>query len=149
MTWTNVDLSSMEFCGIHLTTILQAAHEISVHGMSLKIKILKLWPHLAGANELKSQQTPLSAPLHVSYGDNIKKETDPVIQGHTVFCCQQGYSRLNGIARYLTSTYLEKLNTYSLLHWSQYIFILSQINVYFPLKPHWGIIKLPSQVILD
>ena len=52
ITWTNVDLSSMEFCGIHLTTILQAAHEISVHGMSLKIMILKLQPHLPGANEL-------------------------------------------------------------------------------------------------
>ena len=44
----------MEFCGIHLTTILQAAHEISVHGMSLKIIILKLWPHLPEANELTS-----------------------------------------------------------------------------------------------
>ena len=43
----------MEFCGIHLTTILQAAHVISVQDISLKIIILKLWPHLPGANELK------------------------------------------------------------------------------------------------
>ena len=42
----------MEFYGIHLTTILQAAHGISVHGMSLKFIILKLWPHIPGANEL-------------------------------------------------------------------------------------------------
>ena len=63
----------MEFCGIHLTTILQAAHEISVHGI-LKITILKLRPHLPGVNELKSQQTPLTAPLRESYGDNMKKE---------------------------------------------------------------------------
>ena len=42
----------MEFCGIHLATILQAVHEISLHGMSLKITILKLQPHPPGANEL-------------------------------------------------------------------------------------------------
>ena len=43
----------MEFYGIHLTTILQAAHEISLHGTSLKITILKLRPQLPGANELR------------------------------------------------------------------------------------------------
>ena len=56
------------------TAILQAAHEISVHGMNLKITILKLRPHLPGANEFKSQQTPLTALLHVSYGDKMKKQ---------------------------------------------------------------------------
>ena len=46
----------MEFCGIHFTIILQAAYEISVHGMSLKIIIFKLRPHLPGANELKDNE---------------------------------------------------------------------------------------------
>ena len=37
---------------VHPTTILQAAPEISDHGMSLKIIILKLQSHLPGASEL-------------------------------------------------------------------------------------------------
>ena len=46
----------MAFRGIHLATILQAAHEILVHGLSLKIIILKLQPHLQGENELTLDQ---------------------------------------------------------------------------------------------
>ena len=52
ITWTNVDLSSVEFCGIHLTTILLVAFKASIHEMSSKIIFLKLQPHLPGANEL-------------------------------------------------------------------------------------------------
>ena len=48
-----VDLSSVEFCGIHLTTILLLALKVSIHEMSSKITFLKLQPHLPGANELK------------------------------------------------------------------------------------------------
>ena len=53
ITWTNVDLSSVEICGIHLTTILLVALKVSIHEMSWKIIFLKLQPHLTGANELK------------------------------------------------------------------------------------------------
>ena len=44
----------MEFCNIHLT-ILQEAHEISIHHLSLRIIIRNLLPHLPGANELKEE----------------------------------------------------------------------------------------------
>ena len=58
----------MEFYGIHLTTILQAAHEISLHDMSLKITILKLRPHLPGANELTSAlEDNIIAPHYWSF----------------------------------------------------------------------------------
>ena len=49
ITWTNVDLSSVEFCGMHLTTILLT---VAIHEMSSKIIFLKLQPHVPGANEL-------------------------------------------------------------------------------------------------
>ena len=55
ITWTNVDLSSVEFCGIHLTTILLVALiNVSNHEMSSKIIFLKLQPHLPGPDELIS-----------------------------------------------------------------------------------------------
>ena len=47
----------MEFCGIHLTTILQEAHAISVHDIIFKIMILKLRPHLPEASELKGHNS--------------------------------------------------------------------------------------------
>ena len=44
----------MEFCGIH-QTILQEAHEILIHDMSLRITIRKLLPYLPRVNELIMQ----------------------------------------------------------------------------------------------
>ena len=35
ITCTNIDISSVEFCGIHLTKILQKVPKIRIHGMSL------------------------------------------------------------------------------------------------------------------
>ena len=37
ITWTNVDLSSVKFCGIHLTMILLVALKVSVHEIISKI----------------------------------------------------------------------------------------------------------------
>ena len=50
----------MEFCGIHLKTILQAVYEISVYDISFEIIILKLRPHLPGANELNGASRGIS-----------------------------------------------------------------------------------------
>ena len=50
ITWTNVDLSSMEFCVIHLTTIY--AKRSRFHNMSLKITLLKVLPCFPRVNEL-------------------------------------------------------------------------------------------------
>ena len=55
ITWTNADLSSVEFCGIHLTTILLVALKVSIPEMGSKIIFLKLQPHLPGANELTAR----------------------------------------------------------------------------------------------
>ena len=52
ITWTNVDLTSIEFCGIHMTTLSQKGIKISIHEIHLKITLLKLLPNLAGANDL-------------------------------------------------------------------------------------------------
>ena len=52
ITWTNVDLPSVEFCVIHLTTILLAALKASIHEMSSKIIFSKWQLHPPGVNEL-------------------------------------------------------------------------------------------------
>ena len=49
---TNVDLSSMRSCGIHLRAISQERLKISMLDISLKIINLILQPHLPGNNEL-------------------------------------------------------------------------------------------------
>ena len=54
ITWTNVDLSSMEFYCIHLTTIPQEVLNISIHKLGLNATILKLLPHFAWGNELSA-----------------------------------------------------------------------------------------------
>ena len=53
--WTNIDLSSVRFCGIHLKTISQEMLKKSVDTwMCLKFVILNSQPHLPGVNELTS-----------------------------------------------------------------------------------------------
>ena len=49
---TNADLPSSEFCGIHITRILQEAFNISIHEMILKITLYELLSHLPEVNEL-------------------------------------------------------------------------------------------------
>ena len=46
ITWTNVDLSSNMFCGIHLRAISQETLKISIIDMSLKIATLRLQANL-------------------------------------------------------------------------------------------------------
>ena len=53
ITWTNVELSSGGFCGIHLRVILQEVFMNSIHDMCLKSTLLKLLPDLPGDNEIK------------------------------------------------------------------------------------------------
>ena len=53
ITWTNVDFSSMWLCGTYPTLILWDVLKISIHKTNLKIILLKVLPHLPGANELK------------------------------------------------------------------------------------------------
>ena len=45
ITWTNVDLSSMEFCGIRLRSISQEILKISTYKMSSWNALVKLFPH--------------------------------------------------------------------------------------------------------
>ena len=49
ITWTNVHLSSIWFCGTHLRPISQEVLTILIHKMSLKIQFL----HISGSNEWK------------------------------------------------------------------------------------------------
>ena len=51
ITGTNVDLSSVRSCGIHLRLITDEMLKISLLDVSLKIIDLKLQPHLPGASE--------------------------------------------------------------------------------------------------
>ena len=51
ITWTNVDLSSVRSCGIHLRVISQWMSKPLFCITCLKIMILKLLPHLPGASE--------------------------------------------------------------------------------------------------
>ena len=52
ITWTDVDLSSVGFCGMQLWTISQEVLKNLIRNMNWKITILKLLPHLSGTNEL-------------------------------------------------------------------------------------------------
>ena len=56
ITWTNVDLSSVRSCGIHLGAISEERLEISILDLTLKNTNLKLQPHHPRANELRLQQ---------------------------------------------------------------------------------------------
>ena len=52
ITWTNVDLSSKVFCGIHLRGISQEVLMNLIHNMWSEITPLELVPHLPAVNEL-------------------------------------------------------------------------------------------------
>ena len=52
ITWTNVDLSSVRSCGIHLSAILQEIRQQSVTEISLKIAYLNFCSNPPGVNEL-------------------------------------------------------------------------------------------------
>ena len=52
ITWTNVDLSSKVFCGIHLRPISQEVQMNLIQNMCSEITPLILLPHLPGATEL-------------------------------------------------------------------------------------------------
>ena len=52
ITWTNVDLSSLRSCGIHLTTVSQQMPYPSIPEISFESGYLKFYSDLPGANEL-------------------------------------------------------------------------------------------------
>ena len=52
ITWPNVDLSTLLFCGIHLRVIPQEERMTVIYNMSSGITLLKLLTHLHGVNEL-------------------------------------------------------------------------------------------------
>ena len=52
ITWTNADLSSVKYCGIHLMAISHEMLKTSTLEVSFKITNLRLYPHLPGTNEL-------------------------------------------------------------------------------------------------
>ena len=52
ITWTNVDLSSVKSCGIHLRAISHEILKIFTLNVSLKVTNLRLHPHLPGTNVL-------------------------------------------------------------------------------------------------
>ena len=62
MTWTNLDFSLLGLCDIHLRSIWQEVLKILIHKMSLKNKLVKLLPHLLGANAL-NHSTKTHTPL--------------------------------------------------------------------------------------
>ena len=53
--WTNVDLTSVRSCGIHLRTTLQQMLMMSILSMCLKITNLRVQLHLPGTNELRCE----------------------------------------------------------------------------------------------
>ena len=56
LTWTNVDLSSLRSCGIHLTIVSQWMPQPSITEISFEIDYLKFYLDLPGANELMPSQ---------------------------------------------------------------------------------------------
>ena len=48
ITWSNVVLSSVWFCDAHVRPISQEVPKISVHNISLKNIVVKLFPHFSG-----------------------------------------------------------------------------------------------------
>ena len=52
ITWTNIDLSQKEFCGIHLKAISQKVLTNLIHNMCLEITLLKSLPYPPGGNGL-------------------------------------------------------------------------------------------------
>ena len=52
ITWTNVDLSSVRSCGVHVRTISQEIPLPSITKISLRITSLKFISNIPGANEL-------------------------------------------------------------------------------------------------
>ena len=55
ITWTNVDISFVRVWGIQLKVISQLVPKLLFHIMSLKIILLRLLPHLPGANGLNNK----------------------------------------------------------------------------------------------
>ena len=53
ITWTNVHLSSIQFCGMYLRSISQEVFKNSIHIMNEKITLWNVLPHLPGSNELR------------------------------------------------------------------------------------------------
>ena len=60
ITWANANLSSTRFCSTHLKAISQKVLKTSIRKMSLKHALIKLPPHLEGANELFIKKLPLA-----------------------------------------------------------------------------------------
>ena len=62
VTWTNVDLSSVEFWCTHLWPILQEVLQISIHKINFKNALVKLFPCVLGANKLSCVWWGLTHP---------------------------------------------------------------------------------------
>ena len=56
--WTSVDLSSLGFCGIHLSTISQEVPTMSIRKMSLKNTLIKLLSRWQWVNALTTHNIP-------------------------------------------------------------------------------------------
>ena len=57
MIWTNVELSTDAFCGIHLGAFNQEVLKNFSSNWCSEITLIKLLPHLPGANELIKLQS--------------------------------------------------------------------------------------------
>ena len=89
ITWTNVDLSPVEFCAIHLTTILLVSLMVSIHGINSKIIFFKLQPHLPGANEVRMAyvfQNKLPPPITVCFRSTTAYTLDSRMHIWVVLC---------------------------------------------------------------
>ena len=58
--WSNVNLPSKVFCGVHLSAVSHEVQMNVIHNKHLEIILLKLLPYIPGTNELSSQIPPPS-----------------------------------------------------------------------------------------
>ena len=73
ITCTSVYLSSMEFCSINLTTVLEDVLKISVHKMCLKFILLKSQPPLPATMSQRVVRSPVN--MMTSSNGNIFRVT--------------------------------------------------------------------------
>ena len=96
VTWTNVDLSLVRFCGIHLRAISQQVPELLFCTMSLKIIFLKSLPHFPGFKDLKNYHKYI--PLF-----NMYSFFHFTRRGGTNFCKRKGKGcRIHGYQKLIT-----------------------------------------------
>ena len=80
ISWTNVNFSILRFCGIHLRAISHQVPKLPVCIVGFKILLLKLLPHVLGANELRCHIAHMASLLFyrktVAHDEEVRKLYD-------------------------------------------------------------------------